>query len=301
MRRFAGVAVAVMLVALLLCLCACSTEDYPEWAFDSLRQQDATRADGTDVRIMSVNMLVHMESWGGMPVPHRAQMADEFFAHYSPDAVALQELCGDWYKYLSDRIEGEYAFLHEGKTKTNIIYSADRLTVADSGYFEYSQKDNSGCRAVAWGVFETAEGERFALTSTHFDLGTEENKVRYRSSQIRELAAKMDEIVEEYGCPVFAAGDYNVLENEDYGEGSNYGDILSVTGAEYVKYSDGVRVVCDEGFVEEHSDNLWDHIFMEGVGATPLRFEIVTAPFFDESKGLAMTDHYPIFCDIALS
>ena len=62
MRRFAGVAVAVMLVALLLCLCACSTEDYPEWAFDSLRQQDATRADGTDVRIMSVNMLVHMES-----------------------------------------------------------------------------------------------------------------------------------------------------------------------------------------------------------------------------------------------
>lgn len=54
------------------------------------------------------------------------------------------------------------------------------------------------------------------------------------------------------------------------------------------------RVICDEEFVAEHSDNLWDHMILLGQ-AQPLEYRIVTEPFFRYGEELAMTDHYPIF------
>ena len=54
---------AIVVLALLTCFCACSqTQELPDWAFDSLYAADASLAEGSDVRVMSVNMLVHMES-----------------------------------------------------------------------------------------------------------------------------------------------------------------------------------------------------------------------------------------------
>lgn len=88
---------AIVVLALLTCFCACTqAQELPDWAFDSLYAADASRAEGSDVRVMSVNMLVHMESWGGEPVEPRAQLAEKFFEHYAPDVVALQEMCGDF-------------------------------------------------------------------------------------------------------------------------------------------------------------------------------------------------------------
>ena len=297
--RIASAALAAIAVlALATCFCACAqTAELPDWAFDSLYAADASRAEGCDARVMSVNMLVHMESWGGEPVEPRAQLAEKFFDHYAPDVVALQEMCGDWYKCL-DVGSGGYAYVHDGKTKTNMIYDADKLSLVDGGYFEYDKRDNSGCRAVAWGVFLTAEGERFAVTSTHFDLGTEEQKVEYRTAQIAQLADCVRRLAREYDCPVIAAGDYNVLEGEDYGDGSNYDDLIEATGGVDARYAAG-KVICDEEFVAEHSGNLWDHILLLGQ-ALPLEYRIVTEPFFRYGEELAMTDHYPIFCDLAL-
>lgn len=289
---------AIVVLALLTCFCACTqAQELPDWAFDPLYAADASRAEGSDVRVMSVNMLVHMESWGGEPVEPRAQLAEKFFEHYAPDVVALQELCGDWYKCLKGRLDG-YAYVHDGKTKTNMIYDADRLTLVDSGYFEYDKRDSSGCRAVAWGVFLTEDEQKFAVTSTHFDLGTDEKKVEYRTSQIAQLAEQVRLLAQEHGCSVIAAGDYNVLEGEDYGDGSNYDDLVAAIGGADVRYA-AERVICDEEFVAEHSDNLWDHMILLGQ-AQPLEYRIVTEPFFRYGEELAMTDHYPVFCDFAL-
>lgn len=288
---------AIAVLALSTCFCACSdARELPDWAFDSLYAADVSRAEGSDARVMSVNMLVHMESWGGEPVEPRAQLAEKFFDHYSPDVVALQELCGDWYKRLEGKPDG-YAFVHDGKTKTNMIYDADRLSLVDSGYFEYEKRDNSGCRAVAWGVFLTEDGKKFAVTSTHFDLGTEKKKVEYRTSQIAQLAEHVKYLAGKYDCPVIAAGDYNVLEGEDYGDGSNYDDLVAEIGGADARYA-SASVICDEPFVDEHSDNLWDHMIFVG-NAQPLEYRIVTEPFFRYGEELAMTDHYPISCDLA--
>ena len=54
---------AIVVLALSTCFCACTqAQELPDWAFDSLYAADASRAEGSDVRVMSVNMLVHMES-----------------------------------------------------------------------------------------------------------------------------------------------------------------------------------------------------------------------------------------------
>lgn len=85
---------------------------------------------------------------------------------------------------------------------------------------------------------------------------------------------------------------------EDYGDGSNYDDLVAAIGGADVRYA-AERVICDEEFVAEHSDNLWDHMILLGQ-AQPLEYRIVTEPFFRYSEELAMTDNYPVFCDFAL-
>ena len=304
-KRFILIAALAVLIALCAgVLAACASIDHiPDWAFDELREQDNARAKGTDVRAMSVNVLVHMESWGGTPVYPRTQMMEEFTRHYAPDVAALQEMCSDWYKYFPERVEDTYALVHDKSIKTNLMYNKNTLTLMDSGVEKYSKRDSSGCRVVAWGVFEIKEsGKRFAATSTHFDLGTEEKKVEYRTAQIAELAERINAIIQEYNVPVIAMGDYNVLVGEDYGAGSNYSDLLEVTGTKDARldYLDSIEKAYDEQYVEEHKDGHWDHILIKG-DITPLKFFIVTTPFFDcENAEDSMTDHYPHLIDAAL-
>lgn len=145
-------------------------------------------------------------------------------------------------------------------------------------------------------------GRRFAATSTHFDLGTEDYKVEYRTTQIAELAERINAITAQYGVPVIAMGDYNVLVGEDYGAGSNYSDLLEVTGTKDARldYIDSIEKAYDEQYVEEHKDGLWDHVLVKGE-ITPLKFFIITSPFFDcENPEDSMTDHYPHIPDAAL-
>lgn len=298
------IAVLLLAAAFAGVLAACAGIDHlPDWAFNELRGQDNTRAEGADVRAMSVNVLVHTESWGGTPVYPRVQVMEEFTRHYAPDVIALQEMCSDWYKYFPERVEDTYALVHDKSIKTNLMYDKNKLTLIDCGVEEYSGRDNSGCRAVAWGVFEIKEsGRRFAATSTHFDLGTEDYKVEYRTTQIAELAERINAITAQYGVPVIAMGDYNVLVGEDYGAGSNYSDLLEVTGTKDARldYIDSIEKAYDEQYVEEHKDGLWDHILVKGE-ITPLKFFIITSPFFDcENPEDSMTDHYPHILDAAL-
>lgn len=303
-KRVILTAAIVLLCAVCAGVAACANMDrLPDWAFNELREQDNSRAEGSDVRAMSVNVLVHMESWGGEPVYPRALMMEQFTRHYAPDVIALQEMCSDWYKYFPELVEDTYALVHDKSIKTNLMYDKTKLTLIDGGVEKYSKRDTSGCRAVAWGVFEIKEsGKRFAATSTHFDLGTDEKKVEYRTTQIAELAERINSIIEQYDVPVIAMGDYNVLVDEDYGAGSNYSDLIKVTGTKdaHLDFLGSIEKAYDEEYVQAHKDWLWDHILIKG-DVTPLKFYIVTSPFFDcENPADSMTDHYPHILDAQL-
>ena len=91
-KRVILMAAIVLLCAVCAGVAACANMDrLPDWAFNELREQDNSRAEGSDVRAMSVNVLVHMESWGGEPVYPRALTMEQFTRHYAPDVIALQE------------------------------------------------------------------------------------------------------------------------------------------------------------------------------------------------------------------
>ena len=64
---------------------------------ESIGKANAKRAKDTSARIMSANLLVHYESWGGTDAHKRAKMFLQVLDTYRPDVVAVQEMSDQWY------------------------------------------------------------------------------------------------------------------------------------------------------------------------------------------------------------
>lgn len=175
-----------------------------------------------DVRIMSSNLLVHYESWGGLPAKPRAKQYVEILNSYKPDVVGIQELCDEWYCCVNNNLPEGYKMLYPFTTgafvrMTAMLYNSDTLDVVENGNFAYKEKDNPRLRRVVWAVFEVkATGKQFAVINTHFDLlreGREEELTAIMHSQADELIEFVNSIADEYNCPVFSVGDFNTMED----------------------------------------------------------------------------------------
>lgn len=280
-----------MLFSLFGCGAKTAEAYYPDWVFDNLRAENAALAEGANVRIMSANVLVHIKSWGGTPVAPRAQQFSEMLKHYQPDVVALQELCADWHTLLMPQIGDTYTLMDEKKSDyTNMIYNSKTVKLLDSGVLRYSKESNKRCRYVVWGIFERLDGgERFAVTSTHWDLGMEEKKVEMRNTQIEELNSLVRQLEQDYQVPVFAAGDYNALEKDVENAAESYQKFLKISEMADAKFSENLMLnIGPNTTFEEES---WDHIFIKGA-INPLGFTILANDFYE-----SMSDHYMIFLD----
>ena len=283
---------------------------YPSGFEDALSSYDFSRGEETDVRVMSFNILAHMESWGGSPVQPRAKLLLSMLDAVSPDAVAVQEMSSDWHKVLDANLGDEYVVLHPdidvlNKNKTTIIYNSERLEPIDSGYTKYSVGDDNGCRAVTWGLFTVKSTGRYVIvTSTHFDLvreGQESKSLEKMNKQADEFISKINELYGRYACAVIACGDYNCEERGDvpdvygktngqYAASSVYGKLADALGD--IKYVDGLLVVnSDES---KKFAPTWDHIFEKG-DAIPLTFTVLDDKVFEN-----VSDNYAIVADFAL-
>ena len=107
---------------------------------------------------------------------------------------------------------------------------------------------------------------------------------------------------DEYDDEAYDDGYDGSYDDEDYGAGSNYSDLIKVTGTKdaHLDFIGSIEKAYDEEYVQAHKDWLWDHILIKG-DVTPLKFYIVTSPFFDcENPADSMTDHYPHILDAQL-
>ena len=264
---------------------------------------NAQKADGADVRILSANLLVGYKSWGGSPVRPRAKQFIEVVRHFEPDVAALQEASFDWHACIERNLE-HYALLHPQnnlvqKSLTTLLYNTETLTLIDSGRQAYSVGDGTQHRAVTWGVFETkADGKRFAVTSTHLNLVRDEEtrseEIETMTQQVAELTELVAGLQAQYACPVFCAGDYNAMENDStrgYSAGDEIYRLLAETYTD-TKFAAAARTA---GSVEAFDLPTWDHIFMQGT-AQVCAFRVLSEPCLQE-----MSDHFPIFADVALS
>lgn len=256
-----------------------------------------------DVRVMSSNLLVHYESWGGLPAKPRAKQYAEILDRYKPDVVGIQELCDEWYCCVNYNLPDGYKMLFPLTTgafvrMTAVIYNSDTLDVIDSGNFAYKEKDNPRLRRLVWAVFEVkATGKRFAVTNTHFDLlreGREEELTSVMHSQADELLAFVNSIADEYNCPVISVGDFNTMEDTAFTKPVDIPEIYNklaqnLTDAKF----NCENKIC--GTEQDWAYPSYDHIFIKG-SAHAQTFALMSYSYLVD-----MSDHYPIFADIKLS
>lgn len=274
--------------------------DLPQ-GFDEMLTEASFENDA-DVRIMSSNLLVHYESWGGLPAKPRAKKFTEMLEVYKPDVVGVQELSDSWFCCMNNNLPKGYKMLYPFSTgafvrMTAMIYNADKLKLIESGNFKYEQGDNPRLRRLVWAVFEVKDtGKRFAVTNTHFDLlreGQEKEFAQIMKSQTAELIDCVDNISEKFDCPVFSVGDFNTMEDTDDTKPIDIPEI----------YNSLADKLDDTKFISKNqicgTEQTWlypsyDHIFMKG-DAEINSFCLVSYDYLSD-----MSDHYPIFADVTL-
>ena len=340
-KIFNYIAVIVLLtfIAVSFVGCALQAEDcyvFSDEEFSALRMEDNTLVDATALRIMSANVLVHIESWGGEPVKPRAHRFAEAIKHYAPDVIGVQEMCSDWYKYLMPQISDDYEVIEPKNSairenRTPIIYNKTKLRLLDNDLIKYSKGDNNACRVITYGVFERlSDGKKFAVTSTHLDLirmNDYEKERLIMLKQASEFFDTIDTLKSKYDCPIFMTGDYNSMEREDsrytgQEEGAEYSKDNDLT---YYKcygkpcgafaYQEIVKKYIDVKFIEGierkfdntrgylYDDPTWDHIFLSDTDkAQVLTFRILTSDYFhnNEDRTSRISDHLPICVDAKL-
>lgn len=273
------------------------------------------------VRIMSSNLLVYYDSWGGEDARPRAKMYFELEDTYKPDVIAIQEMCDMWYQCFMQH-KGPYKLLFPFSTGamvrfTSLAYNSDTTTLIDKGQIKYEQGDNPRLRRVVWGLFEdNATKKRYIVTSTHLDLirqGKEQEELDTMNSQAKELINLSNELKEKYNVPVFSCGDYNTVNNiENWRElYPDYTDEeLDEFDVEQIKTNNAPSVydyLCENltdtkleakkyNFASSTNVNspAYDHIFMNG-DADILNYSSIS----DEAM-YKMSDHFSIYIDARL-
>ncbi len=262
-----------------------------------INSENTAKADRSDVRIMSVNLLAHYESWGGCPVKPRSEIFSQILNAYTPDVVGLQEICEDWTYCLIEDLPDSYSFIHpvseeKGASMTTMIYNTDTLELIDSGDLIFSKGNNSRTRRAAWAVFETInDNRRFAVTSTHFDFivqGKEAVSLETMNVQADEMYELSEKIRTDYNCAVFLTGDFNTKEGN--AEASQIYNKLNAVLTD-AKYCAQYTFAGEEKSIEQ--PNI-DHIFVNG-NATVITFGLLSDSYLNK-----MSDHYPIIADIML-
>lgn len=262
---------------------------------------DASRDATTDARIMSANLLVHYESWGGTPAKPRAKMFWSMIDKYKPDVVGLQEVSDEWFSCLQQN-KGDYRIISPLDTgikikMTALMYNSATVELVEQGKLTYSQGDNPRLRRVVWGLFKNkSDGKRYIATSTHFDLvreGKEDAQLAIMESQADELFKLVSELSQKYDCPVFATGDYNAMEN---GNQNGVFDAPSIYEKLAGQLKDTKYIAekqsCGDAFPLETA--VYDHIFLKG-NATVNQYKLLS-----ESYMLPVSDHFFIFSDVLI-
>lgn len=279
-----------------------SYDDYilPNGFEEVIANADPSRSDDVYARIMSANLLVNYESWGGTDARRRAKMFGMVLDTYKPDVVALQEMSDQWYCCLTKN-RGSYKLVYPLSSgmlvhMTGLMYDSDSVTLLDCGRMEYSQGDNPRLRRIVWGLFEDNETKKqYVVTSTHLDLireGKEKEELNVMNIQAEEQLTLTEELYNRFDCPVFSCGDFNAMDNggydNEYFAPSVY-NTLSDTLTD-TKYIAQLKTYGDERDADAPT---FDHIFLNG-DANVKRYGILSDTVMQQ-----MSDHYPIFADIA--
>ncbi len=292
-----------------------------KWDFtEGFYEEDAkagVRAEGSDIRIMSFNILA--SDWSNKPkVEGRDDLLRDVVSRYLPDVIGMQEVNAEWYASLGKEF-GTYKFVNEGKNKiwgnvnySTIAYNTETVNLVKWGQSAFVVNYNKNCRNLMWAIFEMKEepGKRFMVTSTHWDLTSDR-----RVHQAIEMAGILAVLGKYYDLPMYCTGDYNTREN-----GNEYNVFATLTGFQDSKFTAKKKGLVAStshlgdgtGTADDYTSGYWklgpvsyrqshintvqsiDHIF-----ASP-EAEILYYDTVADEAALTASDHCPIYIDVKL-
>lgn len=281
-------------------------------AWRDLTTESVLHTDGTDVRIMSINVLgecyIKDKHNGKHPCSaERAEILAKILVDYAPDLVGVQEMdvkfhapmqC--YFEILKQHYAMEYSItLTHHLEKTNdcpIIYRSDKYTLDYKNFvparypLEARYETMYPC-GVASTKFTSinAPALELALISNHWHWEKEAKAIDPPRQQIdaEDLASTVKYLEAEYpGVHVFSTGDFN---SHRFGEKYFYQYVNEIDGAvaSTVAKQNGVLT---PGLI--HMGYLIDHI----VGRKDTFDVLLHSITLNHSDTL--TDHIPIFADI---
>lgn len=258
-----------------------------------------TRPVGTDLRLMSCNIMAEFETWGGgdaRPVSQRKEIFFSALDFYQPTVIGLQEFSPQWYACLEDYREidkwGMVTFDNPNrkdgeKVFSSILYRKDVVTPVDSGMTFYSAHNNARCRCITWAIFKmNTTGQEFCFVSTHWDTTTDTGNSLIQSAELVEFVNEKSK-----RCPVFTTGDFNNNENSDA-----YKRLLSQTNSIDCKFK-AKNLLNSIGSWHDYGNptpsvNSCDHITATS-GVTVLQFETLI-----NNEQIYGSDHSWLIADI---
>lgn len=257
---------------------------------------DPARAEGTDVRIMSFNLLC--ELWDDKAqIKGRDSIVGAILRTYAPDVAGIQEISDKWYVAL-DAVRGDYEFTsrktERGLTNfSTLIYNKNTVKLLASGVSTFSKGNNTKLRLATWGYFEhIATGKKFVAVTTHWDLSSNVEYQMVHSNEMAELVLKLGS---KYGCEVITTGDYN--SKPDTYPYKNYVDKTQYSDAKFA--ADVVHNPCKgthslgASLSGDPGDSI-DHIF-GSAGVHFLYYNCLIDQIVCDAS-----DHNPIYADIKL-
>ena len=242
---------------------------------------DCERGEEVDLRIMSYNILseeLSPESPLGS-LSSRKDLVTTTLLYYLPDVVGLQEVSGSGWALLEEELGDIYEFAGQKTPNgefsyTGLMYNRNTVELLEQENVLYSV-GNQRIRLMSWGLFRHREsGQQFIVMSTHWDIVREN-----RETDAIEMTAKVNELAEQYGCPIVTTGDFNTLESTPY-----FKKYLSDTAQTEARYA-----AAEIGFALD--EDVIDHI-TSTTGLEPLFFKLLQTP-----QTLAASDHNPIWAD----
>ncbi len=273
--------------------------DLPKGFNESLKNSDTARSSDAYARIMSANLLVNYESWGGTDAHKRAKMFIDIINEYEPDVIAVQEMSDQWYCCITKN-RGNYQLVYPVSSgamfhMTGLIYNSETVNLIEHGRMEYTQGDNPRLRRIVWGLFEDkGTKNRYIVTSTHLDLireGQEKSQLEVMRVQADEQIKLSKELYKRYKCPVLSAGDFNAMDGGGYNDPFFAPSIYDKIAASLTD-TKSIAKSKTSGNSRNVNKPTFDHIFLKG-NVTVTRYGILSDKVMEQ-----MSDHFPVFADI---
>ena len=254
------------------------------------------RHDGTQLRVMSWNILSEELTPSAPPIGERIDMICDVIMRYRPELAGIQEISESAYGLIAERIGDVYELVNP-KTKedlftfTGVAYDKTKYKLLESDIENY-ELGNRRIRVMNWiYVEEIATGRRVVLMSTHWD-----RHACNRVPDAEQMGARVKELEARYGCPVICTGDYNARESS-----AAYQKFMALSGYGDAKY------LCDEpinnvftghpvgDFTPEfEGTECIDHIIMSD------SYEVLHYEAVRNKDVIDVSDHLPLYVDLKI-